>query len=35
MLFNKLIINIIKTLINNHVNFEFNNVNKRLKIVKH
>ena len=33
MLFNKLIINVIKTLTNNHVNFKFNNVNKELKIV--
>ena len=33
ILFNKLIINIIKTLTNNHVSFKFNNVNKKLKIV--
>ena len=31
--FNKLIINVIKTLMNNHVDFKFNNVNKGLKIV--
>ena len=30
MLFNKLIINIIKMLINNHVDFKFDNVNKKL-----
>ena len=29
MLFNELIINIIKTLINNYVNFKFDNVNKK------
>ena len=33
MLFNELTINIIKTLTNNYVNFKFNNVNKKLKIV--
>ena len=35
MLFNKLTINIIKTLTNDHVNFKFNNVNERLKIIQH
>ena len=35
MFFNELIINIIKTLTNNHVNFKFNNINKRLKIIQH
>ena len=35
MLFDKLTINIIKTLTNNHINFKFNNVNKKLKIVQH
>ena len=33
MFFNKLTINIIKTLMNNHVSFKFNNINKELKIV--
>ena len=33
MFFNKLTINVIKTLINNHVNFKFDNVNEKLKIV--
>ena len=33
MLFNELIINIIKTLTNNHINFKLNDVNKRLKII--
>ena len=31
--FNKLLINVIKTLMNNYVNFKFNNVNEELKIV--
>ena len=35
MLFDDLTIIIIKTLSNNHVNFKFDNVNKKLKIVKH
>ena len=29
MFFNKLMINIIKTLTNNHVNFKFDNINKK------
>ena len=29
MLFNELTINVIKTLTNNHVNFKFDNVNKK------
>ena len=29
MFFNKLTINVIKTLTNNHVNFKFNNINKK------
>ena len=33
MLFDKSIINIIKTLINNHINFKFDDVNKELKII--
>ena len=33
ILFNKLIINIIKMLTNDHINFKFDNVNKGLKIV--
>ena len=33
MFFNELIINVIKTLMNNHVNFKFNDVNEKLKIV--
>ena len=32
--FDDLTIIIIETLSNNHVNFKFNNINKRLKIVK-
>ena len=28
-------INIIKTLTNNHVNFKFNNINEKLKIIQH
>ena len=35
MFVDKLIINVIKTLTNNYVGFEFNNVNKRLKIIQH
>ena len=35
MFFDKLIINIIKTLTNNHINFKFDNVNEKLKIVQH
>ena len=35
MFFDKLIINIIKTLTNNHVDFKFNNINNRLKINQH
>ena len=35
MFFNKLIINVIKTLTNNHANFRLNNINKELKIVQH
>ena len=33
MLFNELMINVIKTLTNNHVDFKLNDVNKGLKIV--
>ena len=33
MFFNELIINVIKTLTNNHANFRFDNVNKKLTIV--
>ena len=33
MFFNELMINVIKTLTNNHTNFKFNDVNKKLKIV--
>ena len=33
MFFNKLMINVIKTLTNNHINFKLNNVNKELKII--
>ena len=35
MLFNELMINIIKTLTNNHVSFKLDNVNERLKIIQH
>ena len=28
-------INVIKTLTNNHINFKFDNVNEKLKIVQH
>ena len=35
MFFDELIINIIKTLSNDHANFKFNNFNKKLKIFKH
>ena len=28
-------INVIKTLTNNHVDFKFDNVNERLKIIQH
>ena len=35
MLFNELIINVIKTLTNNHVSFKLNDVNKELKIIQH
>ena len=35
MFFDELIINVIKTLTNNHINFKFDNVNKELKIVQH
>ena len=31
--FDKLTINVIKTLMNNHANFKFNDVNEELKIV--
>ena len=34
MFFDDLIIIIIKTLLNNHANFEFDNINKKLKIVE-
>ena len=34
MFFDNLMIIIIKTLSNNHINFEFNNVNEKLKIVE-
>ena len=33
MFFDKLMINIIKTLTNNHADFKFNNINKKLKII--
>ena len=33
MFFDELMINVIKTLTNNYVNFRFDGVNKRLKIV--
>ena len=33
MFFDELIINVIKTLINDYANFKFDNVNKGLKIV--
>ena len=33
MFFNELMINVIKTLMNNHVSFKFDNVNKELKII--
>ena len=33
MLFDELMINIIKTLTNNHANFKFDNINKKLKII--
>ena len=33
MLFNELMINVIKTLTNNYVDFKLNDVNKGLKIV--
>ena len=35
MFFNKLIINVIKTLTNNYANFKLNNINKELKIIQH
>ena len=35
MLFNDLMIIIIETLLNNHINFKFNNVNEKLKIFEH
>ena len=35
MLFNKLIINVIKTLTNNHANFKLDDINKELKIIQH
>ena len=35
MFFNKLTINIIKTLINNHINFKLDDINKRLKIIQY
>ena len=35
MFLNELTINVIKTLMNNHADFKFNNVNKKLKIVQH
>ena len=35
MLFDKLLIIIIKTLSNNYVNFKFDNVNEKLKIIKY
>ena len=35
MFFDKLIINIIKTLTNNYADFKFNNINKELKIIQH
>ena len=34
MFFDNLMIIIIKTLSNNHANFKFDNINKRLKIVE-
>ena len=33
ILFNKLMINVIKTLTNNYINFKLDNVNKELKII--
>ena len=33
MFFDKLMINVIKTLMNNHINFKFDDVNKKLKII--
>ena len=35
MFFNDLIIIIIKTLSNNHANFKFDDINKKLKIIKY
>ena len=35
MFFNELTINVIKTLTNNYIDFKFNDVNKRLKIIQH
>ena len=35
MFFDNLIIIIIETLSNNHANFKFDNVNKKLKIIKY
>ena len=35
MFLNELMIIIVETLSNNHVDFKFNNINKKLKIIKH
>ena len=35
MLFDELTINIIKTLMNNYVNFKFDDINEKLKIIQH
>ena len=35
MFFDKLMINVIKTLTNNYVSFKFNDINKELKIVQY
>ena len=35
MFFNKLTINVIKTLMNNYINFKFDDINEKLKIVQH
>ena len=35
MFFDELIINIIKTLMNNHISFKLNNINEELKIIQY
>ena len=35
MFFNELMINVIKTLTNNYIDFKFDDVNKELKIIQH